>query len=425
MCSKLFLHDSVDFETRKRKFADSHSRDQPEQIQAVPRLSKDLIALTELVDSEEPSERLVRGTAIDAALFVFGDASGGGFGSSWETEHGVKYRFGVWGNDMACASSNLRELRNLVDTLVHMGGTGQLEGKEVYVFTDNEVSEAAYYNGSSKCEELFNQVLRLRKLEMSCHTRIILSHVAGTRMQEQGTDGLSRGNLSTGVMNGKAMLDFVPIHLSALERSSNLLEWLKSWCGEDLESLSPSDWFSRGHDHDGTFSSPSAFVGEEKITSPNLKPGLLLWSPPPCIADVAIEELQKARHKRQESHHVFIVPRLMQPFWRKSLYKAADLVLHLPPSHPVWPRDMHEPLTIAIFLPFIKHRPWQVRGCPLLLAMGGKLREMWKDNQWREGPVLRELWMCLRSLSSMPAKLARKVLYRESSDGLSYSASRK
>jgi hypothetical protein len=34
---------------------------------------------------------------------------------------------------------------------------------------------------------------------------------------------------------------------------------------------------------------------------PKLKPGTFLWAPPPAAADAALEELCKARHKRQTS----------------------------------------------------------------------------------------------------------------------------
>jgi hypothetical protein len=39
--------------------------------------------------------------------------------------------------------------------------------------------------------------------------------------------GLSRGNLLEGVMKGDNFLSFVPLHLSALERSSDLEGWFK------------------------------------------------------------------------------------------------------------------------------------------------------------------------------------------------------
>ena len=76
-----------------------------------------------------------------------------------------------------------------------------------------------------------------------------LRHVSGERMKAQGSDGLSRGNLNVGVMAGIAMLDFVPTHLNAFERSPPLLPWIQTWTGKDvLELLTPQKWFTRGHD---------------------------------------------------------------------------------------------------------------------------------------------------------------------------------
>ena len=76
-----------------------------------------------------------------------------------------------------------------------------------------------------------------------------LRHVSGEHMKAQGSDGLSRRNLKVGVMTGTAMLDFVPTHLNAFERSAMLLPWIKAWTGSDeLELLSPAKWFNRGHD---------------------------------------------------------------------------------------------------------------------------------------------------------------------------------
>ena len=45
---------------------------------------------------------------------------------------------------MADSSSNLRELLNLVDTLEKMEEEGELEGTEIYVFTDNSTAELAF-----------------------------------------------------------------------------------------------------------------------------------------------------------------------------------------------------------------------------------------------------------------------------------------
>eukprot|EP00978_Attheya_sp_CCMP212_P026043 scaffold84950_cov47-Attheya_sp.AAC.1 len=67
-------------------------------------------------------------------------------------------------------------------------------------------------------------------------------------MIAQGTNGLSRGDVSEGVMAGEAMAKFVPLHLTALERDPRVLEWVKTWIGDpDIKPLQPADWFEVGH----------------------------------------------------------------------------------------------------------------------------------------------------------------------------------
>ena len=60
----------------------------------------------------------MHGTKIRKIVLVFGDASGSGFGSTWERDNGtIRYRYCLWGEDMKYSSSNLRKVLNLVDTL--------------------------------------------------------------------------------------------------------------------------------------------------------------------------------------------------------------------------------------------------------------------------------------------------------------------
>ena len=406
---------------RKRNFKKRHSSEAPSKLKSVPRLSNDLRALKELFSPDTPTLRLIRGLIIKFALFSFGDASGGGFGSSWEVDDKIAFRFGTWDLNMSKESSNLRELTNLVETLEQMDASNNLTGTEVFLFTDNSTSEAAFYNGSSKSEKLFELVLRTKKLEMHRQTKIHIIHVSGERMKVQGSDGLSRGNLNVGVMAGKRMLDFVPIHMTALERSATLKPWLESFLSKEVEWLSPKDWFTRGHDiEDGKWETNS-----DGIKLPTIKEGMFVWSPAPCATEVAVEELRKARHKRQTSQHLFIVPRLMQPLWRKQLYKAADIILTLKPGHPAWPMEMYEPLTLAFIFPFVRFKPWQLRGSPQLMALGRQLSEVWNDNKGRERPLLQELWSYQKRLESLPQKLACKLLQSEQISRSSNSKTRK
>ena len=91
------------------------------------------------------------------------------------------------------------------------------------MFTDNFFTERAFSRGTSSTRELNDLVFRLRELEMKGCLFINLIWVAGTRMIDQGIDGLSRADLENGVMTGKSMLDFILIHSTALERSTRML----------------------------------------------------------------------------------------------------------------------------------------------------------------------------------------------------------
>lgn len=179
---------------------------------------------------ESPSRRLVRGFNLANLLYGFGDASGAGFGASWvncgigsSQECQVKYRFGRWGDGASGESSNFCELRNLVDALSQMGRGGDLAGVEVFLFTDNTTAEAAFNRGSSSSKKLYELVKEVKLMEMVFGTKIHIIHVAGKRMIEQGTDGLSRGCLTDGVMIGQVMTSFIPLHQHAVERSPTLL----------------------------------------------------------------------------------------------------------------------------------------------------------------------------------------------------------
>lgn len=160
-------------------------------------------------------------------------------------------------------------------------------------------------------------------------------HVSGKRMISSGVDGLSRGDHSSGVMQGEALETFVPIHLSALERSPAVLPWLEDILeGHNAKFLSPEGWFD-GTNSEGTF----------------------VWCPAPAAADVVVEQLAVARHKRPNSLHLVVVPRLMTGYWRKALLKVSDCYCRID-SHSLWNMEaQHEPLLMFFSLPFLPHSP--------------------------------------------------------------------
>ena len=240
-------------------------------------------------------------------------------------------------------------------------------------------------------------------------------------MIEKGSDGLSWGNLKVVVMAGKDMLSFVPIHLSELDRSDNLKPWLESFAGTNTEFLSPEQWLTRGHNLDET----NWEVNYDGMKLLMLKKGTFIWTPPPCAGEAAVEALRRAIHKRKDSHHIFIIPRLMEPTWRKHLHKAADLIVSLKPGHKDWPNHMHEPLTIAFIFPFIRHKPWQLRGSIQILALGRALSGVWMGNPGSERLIFPELWSYQVRLENMLKKLACKLLCSKQVNFVSHINSRK
>jgi hypothetical protein len=67
-------------------------------------------------------------------------------------------------------------------------------------------------------------------------------------MIEQGTDGLSRGDLTEGVIAGRSILDFVPLNKSALVCQPGLIPRLQSWIpASNPKFLQTPDWFNVGH----------------------------------------------------------------------------------------------------------------------------------------------------------------------------------
>jgi hypothetical protein len=170
-------------------------------------------------------------------------------------------------------------------------------------------------------------------IEMENDLILHVIHVSGKRMIRQGSDGLSRADHSQGVMTGASMESFIPLHQSALEQDTRLEKWLSDVTrGLGFQVLDPSGWFSTAHSQ-----------------------GNFIWIPPPAAADVVMEQLLHARHKRPESLHIVVVPRLITGRWQRLMIRRTDGYARLLASD-VWPMsDQCEPLLIFVALSF---RSW-------------------------------------------------------------------
>jgi hypothetical protein len=308
----------------------------PTTVSAVPRLTHDIRALEDLTQGDLPLLRRVRARKTGRVLYGFGDASKAAFGATIQIEDRLFYQYGQWSNEIVeRESSNWRELSNLVIYLCDLVKKEDLSGYEIYMFTDNSTAEAAFWKGTSVSPRLFELVLQLKRLELDCDVILHVIHISGKRMIAQGTDGLSRADHSQGVMQGKPIQDFVPLHLNPHEREPGLKAWLERiTAGLDPTFLTPEGWYTTGHGH-----------------------GSFVWVTPPAAAEVVVEQLGRARLKRPGSLHLILVPRVMTGRWRRHLTRGTEAYIRID-WDTVWNLETHyEPLLLFICFPYRSETP--------------------------------------------------------------------
>mmetsp|Transcript_18229 Transcript_18229/g.45121 ORF Transcript_18229/g.45121 Transcript_18229/m.45121 type:complete len:1319 (-) Transcript_18229:2184-6140(-) len=357
----------------------------PVLVEAKKRLGEDMEALGYLMSSDKPLPRRVRNKAGKKVIYCFGDASSSGFGITLEVDGIVYYEYGQWNEKAEKRSSNWREATNLLEGLRRAIKAHRLQGLELFIFTDNTTAESTFWKGSSRDEALSYVVLEMRKLEMEFDLLLHVVHVSGSRMIRQGTDGLSRADHSNGVMNGDKMTRHVPLNLSALERSPILLQRLKT-CFSDMswDVLEPRDWFDEHH-----------------------RFGNFVWAPPPAAADAVVDLLNKARHKRPESMHIVLIPRLMTGRWRRMMTRTADFYFKIDWGDAWNLKVHHEPLLCFILLPFSVSMPNLSERNRLLddmdrLLLQSSLQQKSDRQKW---DLLRKLFARSRSLCPLPKRV--------------------
>lgn len=378
---------------------DSESPEVPREVKAQPRLLEDMKALELLMEPEKPILRRVRSKRGRKAIYTFGDASEAGFGRTIAIDGKVYYQFGQWDIRSKGKSSNWREAQNLLDGLEMAAKDYALGGLEIFIFTDNSAAEGAFWKGTSPSKLLADIVLKMRQLEMRYDLIIHVTHVSGKRMINQGTDGLSRADQSTGVMAGSAMEDFIPLDVNALDRSETLKDQLRLHLQElKFHTLKPEEWFDEHHNF-----------------------GNYIWAPPPAAADVVVDLLNKARHKRPESMHLVLVPRLMTGRWRKLMTRLSDFYFIIDWLD-CWDRSEHfEPLLCFVCLPFSVSRPNLNRRKQLLdkatrVLSSENLSKVCDRQKW---DILRKLLCSAREVCPLPDGVLRGLLYPKGAETFS------
>ena len=137
---------------------------------------------------------------------------------------------------------------------------------------------------------------------------------------------------------------------------------------------------------------------------------LMLWTPAPAIADVALELLRTSLHRRPQMCHVFVCPKLMTYKWRKSLLRSCDFSFYVDVGPTYWPKHMHESLLISVYLPLLPCYPWTFRRSNSVLELERTLRRLFKTKAGTEGTVLRNFFKFTRKLPSMQEGMVRALL---------------
>ncbi|KAL7579542.1 hypothetical protein ACA910_007917 [Epithemia clementina (nom. ined.)] len=306
----------------------------------------DVKALELLTSAPQPPERLLRPSKQGSrARYYFGDVSGAGFSSSgWSPGNSfIEVEYGSWGKEVSrTTSSNFRELANIVNKIEELDKEGRLNDlHEVFIFTDNHHAESAFHRGTAESPEVLELMLHLHTILMKGQAFIHIVWISGKRMISQGIDGLSRSDLTSGVMQGVPMFQYVPLHLTSLERQP---EKVKRFVEEITQGvakrfITPAQWFRDAHNSDGMF----------------------IWTPPPCLGDVAVQLMAEAWQIRPWNKHVMVIPSLMAGRWRKLLFKTSDFLAVLSYAKELWPQETeYEPLTIAFVFPLLRRQPWKV-----------------------------------------------------------------
>jgi hypothetical protein len=290
------------------------------------------------------------------------------------------------------------------------------------VLTDNSAFEGAYYKGHSPSEKLNDIVFRLHKTERDGGFILRVLHISGKRMKATGVDGLSRGDLTEGVLAGVDPFSFLPFNLGADERSKGAVSsWVRSWWrtkkGEDWGGLPLEE-----------------VTAETMFELKDLKTARL-WLVAPAVMETALELFCEDRMAHPQWPHVFVIPRLMTHMWRKDLGKDADVLFTIPAGANFWASGQFEPLIVAIVFP-LAHvprytGPWLVKGTDEgaryeraltdgfkgndtgeLHELGGSLQRVWEDAASGSRAVLQQLLAWAGGFPPVQKCLVRSVLPR-------------
>ena len=95
----------------------------------------------------------------------------------------------------------------------------------------------------------------------------------------------------------------------------------------------------------------------------------------------------------------------------RKLFRACDVRFLITAGSPLWSKEEHELLTVAVFSPFCRYRPWHLRRIPVLLEMTGIVQHLLEKDVGAAESLLSKFFKCTRSLDRLSTHVVWKLLH--------------
>ena len=179
----------------------------------------------------------------------------------------------------------------------------------MFYFTDNEVTYHIVNSGSSTEPHLHLLIVQIKLMELQLGCHLVVIHVPGVLMIEQGTDGLSRGVWISPLQKRIPTRQLMTEILSPVTLLPGWDSWIQHRFGLPSLPDPPIEW-------------------HHQWTAESVFNRFSTWIPPPEMASQAISFLLNAWVEQPwESSAVIIVPRIMTHAWQYLSKSIATLAV--------------------------------------------------------------------------------------------------
>jgi hypothetical protein len=282
-----------------------------------------------------PGSTTHRAACYQGIVIKWGDGSGTGTGGTTEfyelspeqkRSPGIELWMGVWGARAKSQTSNWKEARTILESLLQERLTGRLQGRLVFFMTDNLVSYYIVNQGSSRSASLHALVMEIKEICEALGCMLEVVHVPGRLMIDQGTDGLSRGLW----LAPERRVDGINQRLfDAVPYTAALGKWVRRTLGLPIQTLSHQDY-------------------EDPTAMNHIYNRITIWTPPPeCARQVIAAYLRKWVQAPENAHGIFLIPRILQRQWGRVARYVLEVGIFLTGSLPDYCRfDSHLPFVL-------------------------------------------------------------------------------